>query len=194
MYQAKSLGGAASRCSTPPSDGRSCSARQRSRCCSRRWTTAGSSPTTSRSIDLASGRHRRVRGARPDRRERRIHPAAARRSSPSPRTAGWSCRSARRCWRWPARRRAAGRTDGAGDRPLTIAVNLSARQFEPGDLRDRRRSHAGRHGPRPGCAAPRADRDRDHRSAPRHPATARAASATSACRSGSTTSAPATHR
>ena len=67
---------------------------------------------------------------------------------------------------WPA--------EGPPERPLTVAVNLSARQFEPGDLPALVRATLAQNGTGPGVSAPRAHRDGDHRPAPRHPSAARA--------------------
>ena len=64
--------------------------------------------------------------------------------------------------------------NGSPGPPLTIAVNLSSRQFEPGDLPTLVRATLEQTGLDPDVPALRAHRDGDHRPSPRHLAAARA--------------------
>ena len=103
-------------------------------------------------VDLADGKRRRLRGARPDRRARRRHPAPGRLH---PRRRGQRARRAARragARDWPAGRRAAGSRVAPRSAALTVAVNLSSRQFEPGDLPAVVRGDAGADRPRPRAA------------------------------------------
>ena len=83
---------------------------------------------------------------------------------------------------------------GLPERPMTVAVNLSSRQFEPGDLPAIVRATAGaRPGSTRSACTSSSPRPRSWTSAPTSCSNS-GASGTSGCRSASTTSAPATRR
>ena len=124
---------------------------------------AGSSSTTSRSSTSPPGPSPASRRS-PGSSARRLACSRRPTSSPSPRTAASSCRSARRSSRWLRRRRAAGRrrTRGAPLDRRRQPLRAPVRARRPADGRARQLEHTGLDAELP---APRADRDRDHRSA-----------------------------